>query len=143
MKHQVVSTLEKLYAELTIPDSDGSPTMAAFHLVDQLIAEWGESGIAGKVVDLTPEGTPTDLMARALSMMQWSTSDNGHGISAEAERWLVDAEDPLRVHVALNLDFFPFATREEMEEALLKVAKRFPDLRTNCERLVESRKRKK
>lgn len=132
-------TLDRTYLEIASPPTGGPPSRATFELVDQMIREQGEVGIAHWVVDSSPSNIPWESVAEVLAIMMWSTSDNGSGILRDAERWLTEGGDERRIFVALNLDVYPFQKPNEMVGALKKAAQRFPRLDELCIRLITER----
>ena len=136
-----MSTLDQTYSEIARTPRDKRPSRTTFSLVDQLIEEQGEDGIADWVVDSSPLTTPWESVAEILAIMVWSTSDNGTRIVRDAERWLASGTDERRAFVAMNLDVYPFRDPQEMEAVLHKIAAAFPDQEDLCASMVASRKK--
>ncbi len=134
-----MSTLDQTYAEIARTPPENRPSPTTFSLVDQLIREQGEDGIADWVVDSSPMMTPWESVAAILAIMIWSTSDNGTRIKRDAERWLASGADERRAFVAMNLDVYPFRDRRQMESVLLEVAAAFPNQAELCASMVASR----
>ncbi|GAA5495953.1 hypothetical protein Rhal01_02134 [Rubritalea halochordaticola] len=133
-----MTTLQATYHELANQPEENSFTEAAFDLVDSLIVEYGEEGLAEKVMQDTPADTPWQHTADILGIMIWSTSDNGSGISRETEQWLRDRSDERRCWIALHLDSSPFRNSAEMKRELCEVAHTFPKLASRCEERINS-----
>ena len=133
-----MTTLEKVYMELQQCEGGESPSNAAFDLVRQLVEEFGEQGIADRVLDQTPLSTSWQLTADILAIMIWSTSDNGAQISRDSERWINECSDERRAFVALNLDVYPYLDSSEMEASLRKLAVGFPALSDVCDSMIAS-----
>lgn len=136
-----MSTLAQAYAEIARTPRDKRPSRATFSLVDQLIEEQGEAGIADWVLDSSPPTEPWESIAEILAIMIWSTSDNGTRIMRDAERWLASGTDERRAFVAMNLDVYPFRDPQEMEEVFHKIAAAFPNQQDLCASMVTSRRK--
>jgi hypothetical protein len=112
----------------------------SFRLVDRLLREYGEAGLADRLASEIPPEVPWELVVDLLDILAWSTSDNGAAISRTAEAWLRAGDDPRRVRIALDLEVYPFLDRAEMEGVLRGIVARYPDLSHRCEELIESRR---
>jgi len=131
--------LNRVYHELATLPENGPFGDAIFRLVDAVILEMGEEGIADRVVDATPNAVPWSQIANVLGIMIWTTSDNGAGIMRAAESWLLDAKDERRAFIALHLDVYPFKEPTEMKAVLERVSLIHPGLSDACEAMISSR----
>ena len=138
-----LTTLKELYEALRQHDGAESYSQEIFDQVDIVVSELGEEGIANRLLEETPreEAFAWGDTATILSMMIWSTSDNGAGITNASEQWVNDCNDERRVFVALHLDTYPFKEYSDMVAALRRVVDRFPALSDRCEFLVNTRNR--
>ena len=112
----------------------------SFNLVDKLIQEYGEERIATHLYAEIDESVDWAIIADLFGILVWSTSDNGRGLSQETEQWLVQADDPRKIKIALNLDVCPFLERKKMESVLNRVANKYPQLANECRHLIVSRR---
>ncbi|MFO1482031.1 MAG: hypothetical protein U1F71_01590 [Verrucomicrobiaceae bacterium] len=134
--------LNQIYDELAAQPENGQFGDAVFRLVDALILEIGEEGIADKVIDATPLAVPWSQIANILGIMIWSTTDNGaDGIVRAAESWLVDGRDERRAFVALHLDVYPFKNPSQMKTVLEHVSSIYPSLAAACAAMISSREK--
>ena len=134
--------LNQVYDALAGCPENGPFGDAVFRLVDDLILEMGEEGIADRVVDATPSAVPWSQIANILGIMIWSTTDNGaDGIVRAAESWLVDAKDERRAFVALHLDVYPFTDPSQMNVVLGRVSSIHPSLAETCKAMISSREK--
>lgn len=111
----------------------------SFAKVAALVPEYGPAELAEQLIDDIPKTVPWEVAADILGILIWSTDDNGSSIMRTAERWLTEAQDLRRIRLALNLDVYPFETKEEMQHVLTKVAQQFPQVDFECKALVNSR----
>jgi len=131
--------LNQVYDKLAALPENGPFSDAVFRLVNVVILEMGEEGIADRVVDATPNAMPWSQIANVLGIMIWSTSDNGDGIMRAAESWLLDAKDERRAFIALHLDVYPFKDPTEMKTVLERVSSIHSGLSEACEAMISSR----
>lgn len=128
-----MTTLERMCAAI---ETEEEPDDELDTLADALLAEWGEPGIADRVMKEAPGEVKWRTLADVLSVLIWSTSDNGHGIARAAESWLRQGEDGRKAHVALHLDVYPFVDREEREQVLTTIGAKFPQLAERCRKIL-------
>ena len=114
-----VTMNERLWhAVQTVARERGGKFKAAFAAVASLVAEFGESDIADRIVSEIPASVAWEVVADLLGILEWSTRDNGASIHRAAERWLIDGNDVRRIQVALHLDAYPFQDFEQMTHVL-------------------------
>ena len=111
----------------------------SFELVNALLGEFGEAGVANRLYAAIPVDCSLDVVADLFNILLWSTSDNGAAIGRTAEEWLRSSSDLRKLTLALSLESYPFINRGEMETVLRKVAKRVPQLAARCEELIMAR----
>ena len=128
-----MTTLERLCAAIETEEGRGEEVDT---LANALLAEWGEPGIADRVMNEASEELEGRVLADVLSVLIWSTSDNGHGITRAAESWLRQGEDGRKAYVALYLDVYPFVDREEREQVLTAIGAEFPQLAERCRKIL-------
>jgi hypothetical protein len=117
----------------------GSRFCEAFSFAQQLLGAYGQEGIAERIAtEAAPQTSPL-VVADLLSILFWSSSDNGASIRRTAEGWLEACIDEWKIQVALHLESYPFLEAEKMRATLEKVAARFPALRAPCEELQARR----
>ena len=112
----------------------------AFAAAARLVDRYGESGLAERILMEVPTSVPWELVADLLSILEWSTRDNGSAIRKQAEQWLVDAIDLRRVQIALHLDAYPFQEFEQMKSVLERLALAHPQVAARCESLIQGRR---
>lgn len=113
----------------------GSRFIEAFGSAEQLLEAYGQEGIAERIADeAAPVASPL-VVADLLSILFWTSGDNGASIRRVSEAWLEECVDEWRVKVALHLESYPFLEAGRMWAILEKVAARFPALRERCEEL--------
>ncbi len=113
----------------------------SFGLVDKLLNEYGEKNLASRLYKEIDSSIDWTVIADLFGILVWSTSDNGHLLSKETEKWLIEADNPRKIKIALNLDVYPFLERQKMEEVLTEVIATHPDLAMMCNDIIESRRK--
>jgi hypothetical protein len=132
MNEILARTLESIAAE--------SPTFdKSFALVDELLTVYGEHDLGDRLLSDIDDTVHWEVVADLLGILQWSTSDNGHAITAAAEHWLLECDDERKVKIALSLDTYPFTDKEKMNAILDIVARKFPSTKARCAELIASR----
>ena len=112
----------------------------SFDLVDQIIAKYGEKNLARRLYQDIHKSIDWQTIADLFSILEWSTSDNGTELSRETDQWLKDANDERKINIAMNLTSYPFLQFSKMVKVLNAIAKRFPNLKRNCEEMIEKRR---
>lgn len=109
-------------------------------VVEQMFAVLESEDIAG-VVEIAVQAGTLSLPegALVLGVAQWSGDEGGRSQIATLHRWLREADNPIRIALALDQDWFPFASSEEMEGALSVIVRRFPQFSLRCKELVSAR----
>jgi len=110
---------------------------ATFDVVTRLVKEYGEQRLADRLVDEIPKTVPFEVVADLLSILIWSTSDNGHLIMAAAESWLRAPKETRRMLIALNLECIPFSSETEAQEVLGGIPDEHSTARPHCSRVLE------
>ncbi len=81
---------------------------------------------------------PPNGLAEVLDRLLWCMDDNGLEILAVRGEWLA-GDDIGKVRVALSMsEVFPFSTREEMTSVFDRLVARWPEVRPDCERIIEN-----
>lgn len=112
----------------------------SFGLAERLGKQYGEEGLAERLLADIPADCPPALIADLLDILAWITSDNGAAIHRQAETWLRSGENLRRIQVALSLEVYPFLDQTEMERILRQVATRHPEVAGRCQDLIASRR---
>lgn len=124
------------------PLMDGGPTDALCAAIDDLMAALDSEDIAGIVADAVARGLTTLAHAEYyLGVATWSGTENGASMQRTLEAWLRAGDDPLRVHLALHAEVYPFPDAVEMAAVLAEVARRLPRFRERCAELIARRPR--
>jgi hypothetical protein len=111
----------------------------SFAKVAALVPEYPPEELADRLIDDIPLAVPWEVAADILQILTWSTDDNGSSIMRTAERWLIEAQDLRRIQMALNLEVYPFETKDQMQRVFTEVAQRFPEASSRCKALVNAR----
>lgn len=121
------------------PRYDIVPASAA---IDELFSLLKSEDISTTIEDALRSGSLTmEQGVATLQIAVWSGSENGASLMRSLERWLSEANDPLRVALALDQEAYPFISREEMSRALRRIALTYPQFADRCRYLIESRAR--
>lgn len=137
----VAKTLDTIAAERDEFAAGRDEFDRSFGLVDEVIREFGEAGLADRLYSAIPRVRPWQDIAEMFAILIWSTSDNGHALTCTTERWLREATDVRQVQIALHLDVYPFLDRATMEQVFSKLTVTFPEVAQQCRELMESRRR--
>lgn len=111
----------------------------AFGAAALLVAEYGESDLAERIVSEVAASVSWEVIADLLGILEWSTKDNGASIHRQAEQWLLNAHDVRRIQIALHLDVYPFQEFEQMKQVLERLALAKPEVAARCEALIRQR----
>jgi hypothetical protein len=117
----------------------GGELKEAFAAATRLVGEFGESDLAELVASQVPASVPCEVVSDLLSILEWSTRDNGEAIRKQAEQWLVEGTSLRKIQIALGLESYPFEQASRMETVLREVAKAHPQLAAHCNSLIEQR----
>jgi len=112
---------------------------AAFHAVALLVADYGEVNLAERIAEEVPTSVSWEVVADLLSILEWSTSDNGASIHRTTEQWLSDSLDIRKIQIALHLDVYPFLEFGQMKQVLGRLALAWPQVASQCEALIRQR----
>ena len=112
----------------------------AFRAAERLTAEFGEPGLAERVASQVPDSVPCEVVSDLLSILEWSTQDNGAAIRAQAEQWLTEGTNLRNIQIALGLESYPFEALSQMTKVLTKVAEAHPEVAARCFQLIEQRR---
>ncbi|PSB03685.1 hypothetical protein [Merismopedia glauca] len=112
----------------------------SFELVNQLLEEYGEDNLAETLYAQIPLEYPWEIIADLFCILIWSTSDHGKALAETTQKWLLVGQEINKIKIALHLDVYPFADREQMEQVLSKIARLYPEVAARCDELITSRK---
>lgn len=113
----------------------------SFALVDELVKMYGENDLANRIYSEINESTPWSVVANLFGILIWSTRDNGYALTKETEEWLVSADNPRKILIALNTGIYPFMEFEEMQFVLKRIINKYPSLEEQCNNLISSRRK--
>lgn len=140
MKPEVGAIIKRL-SELALDPKD--PRYSVEHVaevLDELFIVLGSENITGVIEHAVRTGTLSLAEgALVLGVGQWSGNEGGRSQVATLYRWLLDADDVVRVGLALQQDWFPFATASEMIKRLAIVERKFPQFLPRCRAMVAAR----
>jgi hypothetical protein len=108
-----------------------------FDVVDQLVKDYGEERLANRVVEEVPRTVPFEVVSGLLSILIWSTSDNGGSITDSANLWLREQTDTRKVLIALNLEVIPFSSEGEAKQVLVPLMKSNYLVHSHCVRILD------
>ncbi|MGF1428649.1 hypothetical protein [Kitasatospora sp. LaBMicrA B282] len=112
-----------------------------FDAVEEMITANGSDDIAPIIAAAVAAGRiPPVRAADVLDIASWSGTDNGAAMQRTLDDWLRQADDPVRVYLALHTEVYPLPTAAEMRAVLTVVAARHPEYRAVCERMIASRR---
>jgi len=115
---------------------------AASDALEALYEALGTEDVGEPLAEAVRDGRLTPERGRALlDVVPWTGRSNGAALQPTLERWLAEANDPLRVELALGQSTFPFASLKDMQRHLREVARRMPRFRSRCEALIDRRQR--
>ncbi|WP_246040838.1 macro domain-containing protein [Streptomyces cadmiisoli] len=126
----------------TLPlwEPDGGHPWELHEAVEELIAAHGSDDVGEPVAEAVAAGRADRARgADLLNIAAWSGTDNGTALGRTLTTWLRAGDDPVRVHLALHHEAYPFPTRGEMLLRLPGLADRFPEHRALVERRLAAR----
>lgn len=112
----------------------------SFILVDALVKEYSEENLAERLYEELRYNSSKEVIAKLFCILIWSTSDNGSALMRTTDKWIESLSDEKKIWIALNVEAYPFESKQYMEEVLLKVQAKFPELLVFCEDLIKTRK---
>jgi hypothetical protein len=130
MKPVLARCIEKICVER----DNGWDTV--FDSVLQLVEEYGESGLADRVISEVPRIVPFEVVVDLLNILIWSTSDNGSAIAKSANSWLRDQTDNRKILIALNLEVIPFSSEYETKDVLIPLMQSNSRVSSDCSRML-------
>ncbi|MGW4510044.1 hypothetical protein ACWENO_35935 [Streptomyces sp. NPDC004436] len=111
-----------------------------FDRVDDLIDAYGADDVAEIVAEAVEAGQASVEQAIVfLNVAAWSGTDNGASMKSTLDEWVREADDAVRLGIALHHECYPLPTRAEMIAKLAEIARRFPEHRAICERHIADR----
>jgi hypothetical protein len=111
----------------------------SFELVDKLIEKYGEENLTERLYQKIGLEWDWEIVADLFGILIWSTNDNGASIVETAEQWLLEGSDLRKINIALHLDAYPFAKKEQMQEVLSHLSTLYPEIAEHCSYLISSR----
>ncbi|MEO7731168.1 MAG: hypothetical protein ABIY55_09370 [Kofleriaceae bacterium] len=86
------------------------------------------------------DGLPPAALAEVFDRLIWCLVDNGGALLEVRESWLT-SDDKARVEIALAMDeTYPFNKLEKMDSVFAKIATKWPDLASRCEKIAAARR---
>ena len=134
MNSAIAKVLEAICLE-----RDDATYSASFRAAAELLAAYGESGLADRLVNEIPRMVPFEIVAELFDILTWQTSDNGSAIHRTVEGWLLEGSDNRKLLIALHLDSYLFIDIEEMTGVLSDLAEKNPRVAARCKLLIQSR----
>jgi hypothetical protein len=90
------------------------------------------------VNNAAPALPPTGL-AEIFDRMIWTLEDNGAGVLTTARQWLDDANDIVRIRIALAMkEGFLYEDRSSMLASFRRLTGRYPDVGERCNQIVRA-----
>ncbi|WP_031496139.1 hypothetical protein [Bryobacter aggregatus] len=90
------------------------------------------------LIDQRAAGVDPRSFSDLFERLTWLLADNGHGIRSVLTAWL-DSDDLYRVQVVLGLEeAFLFDRRAMMAEAFNKISLRWPEVKSQCDEILEA-----
>lgn len=108
----------------------------SFSLVNELVEAYGESDLANRLYADIPEEVPWQVVARLFNGIIWSTTDNGAALCYAVEGWLATGDDLRKARIGLALEVFLYPDSGQMEEVLCRLARRFPEVKIECDCMI-------
>jgi hypothetical protein len=127
--------LEKCIETICLERDNGWDS--SFDVIAQLVLEYGEESLAERLIEEVPRTVPFEVVSDLLSILIWSTSDNGHAIAKAANIWLREQADTRKILVALNLEVIPFSSAEEAKQVLMPIAETNYLASSHCMRVLD------
>ncbi|MFE2362582.1 hypothetical protein [Streptomyces virginiae] len=125
---------------------DGEAGLCGAHLeqvidrVDDLLDAHDADDVAEIVAGAVDAGQASVEQAIVfLNVAVWSGTDKGASTKATLDGWVRQADDAVRLGIALHHECYPLPTRAEMDARLSEIALRFPEHRAVCERHIADR----
>ena len=112
----------------------------SFELVDELLRVYGEQNLAARLYEDISPVWDWSVVASLFGILIWSTSDNGHALTQETDRCLLEGTNLRRILIALHLDTFPFMERAQMEEVSPELPLIITKAAQRCNELIEQRR---
>jgi hypothetical protein len=116
-------------------------TELSAELVRRLRREYGDDNLADRLMADIPPDWPTDDVADLFYLLHlWMSPPRarvvGASIAAMLKRWLREADDVRKLAVALRDMSFLIAAEKDGRDILVRVARRFPQFKRECERAI-------
>jgi hypothetical protein len=135
---KVRAIIEKLAHH--VPGADADVT-AASGCVEELFRELGNEDIGETIAEAVERKALTEDQGRwFLGVAVWSGETNGADLQPTIERWLEEAQDSVRLRLALDQGVFPFRSLAEMTRVLTRITSRYPQHAERCKQLIERRR---
>jgi hypothetical protein len=113
----------------------------SFGLVDELIEEYGEENIAGRLYQDISLEWEWEIVTDLFGILIWSLSDEGaESLIDTTNNWLLEGNSLRKINIALHLDIYPFRKKKQMQEVLSWLAMRYPEIAERCSHLIFSRR---
>ena len=135
-------TLSKVLDAICLERDDqkwSAASVAAF----ELVAAYGEDGLAERLFNEIPRTVPFEIVSELFDLLSWRTNDNGTAITRTLESWLMEGLDNRKLLVALHVEVYPFLDAGEMERVLSDLGYKTPRVAARCKSLIESRNRRR
>src|SRR5437588_4602834 len=124
-QNEAIMALTKKVLNPNAPSYDVS---ALSDSINRLFQSSGTEDISSIVEQMVRQQQITiDEGSNILRVAVWSGSENGERLLKSLDNWLREASDSIRVTLAMGQDTYPFHDPKEMQTALAKISKKFPE----------------
>jgi hypothetical protein len=120
-------------------ERDNGRYSVSFDAAEELIAAYGEDGLADRLLNEIPRTIPFEIVAELFDILSWQTNDNGTDIARTLEGWLLAGLENRKLLIALHVEFYPFLDAEEMVRVLSDLADKNPKVAARCNFLIQQR----
>lgn len=140
MTTEITALVEQLSDQPLDPKDPSYSVDDVAAVVEQIFHALGSEDIAAVIEHAVKAGSLSPAEgALVLGVGQWSGNEGGRSQIATLHRWLREGDDAVRIALAIEQDWFPFATTDEMEGALSVIESRFPQFKSRCREIVRAR----
>jgi hypothetical protein len=109
--------------------------------VEALFQEIGSEDVGEITADAVSRGLLSQAQGnKIIEVSMWCGRTEGKQLSATIERWLEDGIAPVKIELGLAQSVFPFSTQTRMVVVLSPIAKRFPHLAPQINKMIERRR---
>lgn len=130
--------LSKLYQFQV--DGESYDVVSISDCIEEIFKELNTEDIGDLIADAVHDKLITQAQGEAfLNVSVWSGCTNGGHLQIAIEKWLEQANDPVRIQLALAQGAFPFRSLETMAEKLLLIEDHYPQFSVKINEIIQSR----